>query len=163
MIDGLKQKFSMWWDKRSEREQRILAVSIVLGVVAIFHGSVYKPFADEHTTALEAFRQATSDYRWLKEQVREIESMGGGVAPVQEGPDEMQASLEKHLSDHGIQTIVERVERRGKVYFEVRLKDIKGSTAMRWIETLSSAGYRVSRFKMETLGGKVSGRVIVAV
>ena len=160
-MDALKEKFAAWWGQRAERERKILLAAGLVAVVAFFHGYVYKPLADDHGTVLEAFEKATSDYRWLKEQVREIESLGGGVMSAPENLDQMQASLEEHLKAHGIQTIVERIEQRGKFFFEVRLKDIPGVKVMKWVETLAAKGYQVSRFRMENLNGKLSGRVIV--
>lgn len=160
-MDALKEKFAEWWGQRAERERHVLLFAGVVAVVAFFHGYVYKPLADDHSAVLEDFEKATSDYRWLKEQVREIESRGGGAVLAQETLEQMQASLEEHLEAHGIQTIVERIEQRGKTFFEVRMKDVGGAKVMKWVETLASKGYHISRFRMESLNGKLTGRIIV--
>lgn len=161
-MEALKQKFAAWWDQRSSRERNILMATGVFVFIAILHGYIYKPFADRHELVVEEFEQASSDYRWLKERVREIESLGGSVSmPAQENLEQMQGSLEKYLEQHGIKTIVERVEQRGKSFFEVRVRDANAINTMRWIATLEEKGYRISRFKVENTGGKLSGRIII--
>lgn len=160
-MDALKQKLTVWWDNRPEREQKILIIAGVLAVVALLHGYGYRPLADEHEAVLSEFQKSTLDYRWLKERVREIEAMGGDTMPAQESLDEMQVSLEKYLEKHGIKTIVERIEQRGKFFFEVRVRDASAVNMMKWMETLAEKGYRISRFRMENENGKLTGRVIV--
>lgn len=160
-MDALKQKLAAWWDGRPEREQKILIIAGAVAVVAFLHGYAYKPLADEHGAILSEFEKSTTDYRWLKERVREIEAMGDNAMPAHEGLDEMQASLEKYLEQHNIKTIVERVEQRGKFFFEVRARDVSAKNMMKWIETLAEQGYRIERFKLENAEGKLSGRVIV--
>lgn len=166
MIGKLKGKLSAWWLSRSEREQKILSVMTVLLVVSVFYNYGYKTFADEHVAASNEFQKASGDYRWLKERMREIKDFSGGIIPSQETPEQKLTSIEKYLAEHNVQATVERVEQRGKIYFEVQVNNAKGPRVMQWIEALMKNGYPVSGFRFEVSGkskDNVTGRVIVQV
>ena len=163
MIGQLRQNLLLWWSQRPAREQKIMAVAGVLIVVAFFYNYVYHPLAAGHAVALAGFQKATSDYRWIKDRMQEVDDMGIGGVPPQETLEQMQSSVEKHLAAQNIQTVVNRVEQRGQYYFEVPLNNVNGSHVMRWIEILMNRGYQISNFRLENTQGKVSGRVVIRV
>lgn len=165
MIARWREAATDWFMERDMRERVLIAAgSLVLAAALVFTYG-YDPVRARHAEALEQLAKAESDYLWLRRQTRALGKLraGGAVMPVRMPAEALKRRLIEHLKANSLQAEIEPYARAGIEYLRVRSEDIDGRLALRWIERLLDEGFSVTRFRLDSKGGKVTAVTLVRI
>ncbi len=132
LIAPYAEKALSWWQSISQREQRLVAVSSVLVVIAIVYWGIFQPLnvrAEQAEMRLSSERQLLS---WVQDKADSIVSKrGSGSAPVSSQP------LNQVINSSARQFQIEliRVQPRGDM-LQVWVKPLSFDQFINWLTFL---------------------------
>lgn len=149
------------WNEREPREKILLIVLLLFLIGTAFYVLAYQPLQSQYTQARLNYRQADSDYRWLRSQattIARLKSNARGADLAMEGISKLRTEINQTLQKHKLNADVAILdEEEGSKLIEIKLSDADGSGVLKWLEENMQNGHLLHAFDLNHQGnGKVS-------
>ena len=153
-----------WWGKREPREQKLLALLLIVGLGGAVYVGVLEPIVGGYLEAKRHYQAARQDYRWLQDQgslLSRIRDQTGGTLPVLKPATQLKQDVDDSLKATKIKAKTKLVKRGEVELVEIEVQQAAGVGLMRWMERFVRRGQRINSLKIKADNSRLTGTITV--
>ena len=130
-----------WFSGRSQRDQGLLVLMVVVVVATVLFVGVWEPLRDARQASEQQLETAVNEAMWVSLTAQEAQTLARTPvrAQVERGSESLLALVDRTARAHGLGTGLKRAEPAGPRAVRIWFEDVPFDQALDWLQALNAA------------------------